>query len=354
MKHFLLAVVLCLTVSACGQNSNNGSLSAQSSTCTSVRVSDTACVPLVLQNNAGTASVSVTSNAGGNTLQFEASGDGGATWVAMNGTPTNSTTGASSTTSTGTWRFAVSGLTNIRVRCSTFVSGTTYVVIQSSPTAASLGGGGGGTSLSPAGVNNDVVGVTGANQIGALDTTLFTYSSSTLSAPNLSLSGNATVAGSESVAGSLFVGAGTPNEGTTGTDLNGTAEFVNTAGVVQLKACATSKRYCFLVVKESSCGGGTGCTTGNAWVQGAFTETDTFSNTAVVGNWFKGSTTAAKQVEDTGTANTSACPTGVTCLGYAMTAGSGAQTVVRTAPGRELRSPSTARTSPSHLCRVRM
>jgi hypothetical protein len=173
-----------------------------------------------------------------------------------------------------------------------------------------------------------------ANQINTSDGS-GGFQASTVTADgsgNLVVPGTSTIAGSESVAGSLFVGAGTPNEGTTGTDLNGTAEFVNTAGAVQLKACATSKRYCFLVVKESSCGGGTGCTTGNAWVQGAFTETDTFSNTAVVGNWFKGSTTAAKQVEDTGTANTSQCPVGVTCLGFAMTAGSGAQTVVRTAP----------------------
>ena len=151
-----------------------------------------------------------------------------------------------------------------------------------------------------------------------------------------------TVSGLATFSGGALVGAGTPNEGTTGTDLNGTAEFVNTGGVGQLKKCATSKRYCFLVVKETSCAGGTGCTTGNAYVNGAFTESDTFSNTAVAFNWFKGSTTAAGQVEDTGVANTSACPVGITCLGFALTAGSGAQTVVRLSPITQVPAVSTS------------
>jgi len=139
-----------------------------------------------------------------------------------------------------------------------------------------------------------------------------------------------TVSGLATLSGGALVGAGTPNEGTTGTDLNGTAEFVNVAGVGYLKACATTSRYCFLVVKETSCAGGTGCTTGNAYVNGAFTEAMTFSNTSVVGNWTVQSTANAKQVMDSGVPNTQPCPS--TCLGFALTAGTSSQTVVVLSP----------------------
>jgi len=152
------------------------------------------------------------------------------------------------------------------------------------------------------------------------------------SSGNCTISGTLTVSGLATFSGGALVGAGTPNEGTTGTDLNANAKFVNTAGVVQLQKCLTTDTLCFLVIKETSCAGGTGCTTGNAYVQGAFTETDSCSTACAVNKWVKASSGTGGQVMDTGVANTSPCPVSTTCLGFAMTAGTGPQTIVRLSP----------------------
>ena len=93
----------------------------------------------------GGATIAIGANASGNTIQFEASADGGATWVAMNMTPSNSTTAATSTTSTGVWQGNVAGYTNIRARMSTLSGGTTTVSVTPSTASARSGGGGGGS-----------------------------------------------------------------------------------------------------------------------------------------------------------------------------------------------------------------
>lgn len=144
MKQLCLAVFL-LFVAAAGyaQVSANGTISAQGSTCATTN----ACVTLQLVNtlNAGSGGVAfvVSANASANTLQFEGSGDG-VTWVALNATPYGSTTAVTSTTSTGTWQANVAGLVAVRVRCSTFVSGTATIAIQASTASARSGGGSGG------------------------------------------------------------------------------------------------------------------------------------------------------------------------------------------------------------------
>lgn len=67
------------------------------------------------------------------TLQFEGSGDGDTTWQSCSGTlSSNPATAATSTTSTGQWRFPVAGLTSFRVRMSAYTSGTANATIQSS------------------------------------------------------------------------------------------------------------------------------------------------------------------------------------------------------------------------------
>lgn len=91
----------------------------------------------------GGSTITVGANASSNTLQFEASGDGGTTWVALNATPSNSTTAATSTTSTGVWQANLTGYTNVRVRMSTLSGGTSTVSIVTSTASAKSGGGGG-------------------------------------------------------------------------------------------------------------------------------------------------------------------------------------------------------------------
>src|ERR1035437_6129249 len=78
------------------------------------------------------------------TVQFEASGDGGVTWVALNVTPSNSTTAATSATGAGSWQANVAAYTNVRERVSTYSSGTVVATLIESLASARAGGGGGG------------------------------------------------------------------------------------------------------------------------------------------------------------------------------------------------------------------
>jgi hypothetical protein len=143
MKKILQLAVLIMACSVSLYAQQKQSLTASATSCT---VSNTACLVYGIDQTMGGATFTVGSNSGGNTLQFEASGDGGSTWVALNVTPSNSTTAVTSTTSTGTWQANVAGYTVVRIRCSTFVSGSAVVsIITSIASARSGGGGGGGT-----------------------------------------------------------------------------------------------------------------------------------------------------------------------------------------------------------------
>jgi hypothetical protein len=120
-------------------------LSAASTDCT---VSG-ACVVVSVGQNAGAATLTISANASSNTIQFEATSDPNATnasglWVALNATPSNSTTAASSATATGSWQVNPAGYLKIRMRMSTLSSGTTTVNINQSTASARAGGGGGG------------------------------------------------------------------------------------------------------------------------------------------------------------------------------------------------------------------
>jgi hypothetical protein len=158
---FCFGLLTSLTV--WGQSSINGNITDTSSTCGTNNASNTtACVVLPLASNSGAVALSIIGTYSA-TLQFEASANDGASWVSIAGTVIGSTSTATSATSTGTWRFAVSGLTHIRVRCSSFSSGPASVTLKSSTTAASLGGGGGGTGAvdSVFGRTGDVVAASG-------------------------------------------------------------------------------------------------------------------------------------------------------------------------------------------------
>src|SRR5579863_8546346 len=159
MKKALLAVlILACSISLHAQQKQ--ALTASATSCT---VSSTACLVYGIDQTMGGATFTVGSNSGGNTLQFEASGDGGSTWVALNVTQSNSTTAVTSTTGTGTWQANVAGYTQVRIRCSTFVSGSAVVSILTSLASARSGGGGGGsgTVTSVSGTANQIDVATG-------------------------------------------------------------------------------------------------------------------------------------------------------------------------------------------------
>jgi len=63
------------------------------------------------------------------TLQFEQSLDGGVTWIAKTVYPAAGGGGVTSATSTGQWKFTAGGMSNFRVRCSAYTSGTASVTL---------------------------------------------------------------------------------------------------------------------------------------------------------------------------------------------------------------------------------
>ena len=141
MRKALLVLALIFGMTGLAQAQQKQSLSAAASTCTTT---GTSCLIYLVDASSGGATFTVSANASGNTLQFEATGDGGQTWVALNATPSNSTTAATSTTGTGTWQANVAGYTGVRIRMSTLSGGTSTVSIITSLASARAGGGGGG------------------------------------------------------------------------------------------------------------------------------------------------------------------------------------------------------------------
>ena len=130
----LLAVLFLFPVMAYGQ-SFTGNLTASGTTCGTTN----ACIaaPIVSQ---GGATFTLSGTFSG-TVQFEASGDGGTTWVALSVTPSNSATTVTSATGAGTWQANVAAYTGIRIRCSTYSSGTIVATITLSNNSARTNGG---------------------------------------------------------------------------------------------------------------------------------------------------------------------------------------------------------------------
>ena len=147
-KLFLLMILSCFCLTAKAQQ--NQALSAAATTCAAT---GTTCLLVSVDPQQGGATFTVTANASANTIQFEASGDSGKSWVALNVLPSNSTTAVTSTTSTGTWQANVAGYTHLRMRMSTLVGGTTTVSIIGSIASARAGGGGGAGGASYIGRN---------------------------------------------------------------------------------------------------------------------------------------------------------------------------------------------------------
>lgn len=137
MKKLLLIPILLLAVSAHAQQKQN--LTAQSTVCQTAA----SCLAVPVLQYQGGATFTLTGTFSG-TVQFEASGDGGTTWVALNVTPSNSSTAVSSATTAGTWQANVVGYTNVRERVSTYTSGTAVASIVVSTVSARGGSGGGG------------------------------------------------------------------------------------------------------------------------------------------------------------------------------------------------------------------
>lgn len=168
MRRLLLLLAMILWFSLQAKAQNTATLTAATASCT---FTSAGCLVTSISQTYGGATFTVTANAGGNTIQFEASGDGATTWVPLNVFPSNSTTAATFTTSTGTWQVNVAAYTHIRMRMSTQAGGNTTVQINLSNVSARPGGSGGGGDGAISSAN-----ILGWTRLGAVLGTPFTNS----------------------------------------------------------------------------------------------------------------------------------------------------------------------------------
>ncbi len=158
MKKFLFLAFALLMLSARlpAQNSVTGNLNAATTTC----LVSNSCIEIDVPQNVGGATLKISGTFSA-TTQFEVSGDpltvplASAVWVAISATPSNSTTTATSATAAGVWQVNITGYRRIRMRVSTYVSGTVVAAINLSSASARGGSGAGaggtvtGTGASP-------------------------------------------------------------------------------------------------------------------------------------------------------------------------------------------------------------
>lgn len=118
----LLAALLLVAGTAAAQQIDTGSITAGGADCSTAK----RCVSIALPPQTVSTTIQVSGTYSG-TLQFEASADGGTTWFSALAIKLADGSSATSTTSTGLFAIANGGLTNVRVRCSAYSSGTASI-----------------------------------------------------------------------------------------------------------------------------------------------------------------------------------------------------------------------------------
>ncbi len=133
MKRFVcLALLLLLSTVGLRAQASSRSVQGQLTAASAITACPgVGCVTLFLAGSSNVAlQVSCTYSG---TVSFEGTIEN-TNWVALNMTPLNSATAASSTTSTGVWQSVlVGGLTAVRARMSSYTSGQACINIQSTP-----------------------------------------------------------------------------------------------------------------------------------------------------------------------------------------------------------------------------
>lgn len=141
MKRLVLVLALLLTPAlVLAQPRASGTL-------TSDICPGTGCLSLSVTGN-GSVGIQITGTWTG-TITFEGSVDG-LTFQAITMFPTNSITGASTTTSNGVWSASVGGLTIFRARMSTYGTGSAVLSMGLAASSRGVAGGGGGGGGAPA------------------------------------------------------------------------------------------------------------------------------------------------------------------------------------------------------------
>lgn len=147
-KKLLLFLVILFCADSLHAQSFNANLTTASTACGG----NTSCLIVPVTPSSGGATFTLAGTYSG-TNQFEATGNNGTSWVALSVTPSNSTTTVTSATGVGTWQANTAGYTAIRIRVSTYSSGTVGATITLSNASARVNGsaGGGGSGCVPAG-----------------------------------------------------------------------------------------------------------------------------------------------------------------------------------------------------------
>lgn len=227
-KTIMLLAFLALAISMQGQ-----SITAQGSTCATTN----ACVTAQISQGQGGISFNITGSWSA-TLQFEASNDNGATWVSLTMYPSNSTTGATSTTSNGMFRANTSGLTNVRIRCSSFSSGPAVVTVATAQAIlAGTGGGGGSGTVTSIATTSPITGgtitstgtiacATCTTSAAALTSTALMTGAGSQATQTPSATSTLDSSGNASFAGTLSATGHTTFEGVTSTGATGTGKLV--------------------------------------------------------------------------------------------------------------------------------
>jgi hypothetical protein len=207
MKKLFLLLFLSIGVAFAQNPSAQGGLTAAGADCTTAG----ACVTITPPNDTGSASVDLSGTFSA-TVQFEAQTTSDATWRAISGTPLNSTTAVTSVTAAGTWRFSIGGIKAFRVRCSTWVSGTVVVAINSGRVSAGLGGGSGTVSFSSGGTTANVL-PKGTGTANTLADSTLTDDATTLSTTDVVAVSGQSTGTKYGFTGNTTTGLGNPTTG---------------------------------------------------------------------------------------------------------------------------------------------
>ena len=127
MEKLLLFIALLAGSAAAQFAPAYGNITAQGSTCSTAN----ACISIHISTPSQVQSVGIqltgTFTA---TVQVEGSQDNGANWIAVPAIPIAGGASITSSTGTGNWAVSSAGLTDVRVRCSAYTSGTVAANLQ--------------------------------------------------------------------------------------------------------------------------------------------------------------------------------------------------------------------------------
>lgn len=166
-RKWLLSLAIALFLSGQMHAQNGVSANLTAGAAADSNCGPTNCLTVTVNSNSGGATFDLTGTFSG-TLTFEASGNNGASYRTLSVTPSNSTTTVTTATGVGTWQANIAGYTQIRIRFSTYSSGTATASITPSLASARTGGSGGGGSGTVSGQASGVIPLgTSATVIGS-------------------------------------------------------------------------------------------------------------------------------------------------------------------------------------------